>query len=259
MTNVDVDVEPERTTRPALDVLDRDQDRLLYEGDKRRTPPIQPLSDGFNDVFLALSWYQAAGIRTLGHVAKVIEPSQMMPTAGLLQRLLTVDDDKRSVYVRRRLVEALDDACSLAYQQFRSRASERVENADGDDEWNSVDPDQETNPLMRPAFHQLDRAQAAALMDLWTGFDDREALGQWVRNLSSPTRGEKPQGLIDEIVQSPPLLDALTDQEQPAAKVTRYRFAVHVVIPPFFKAAQTLTGGEQTTKSVEEPSRFSKG
>jgi len=247
-----------RTTRPSLDVLDRDQDRLLYDGDTRREPPIQPLTDGFDNAFLALSWYQAAGVRTLGHVEEVIEPSDMMPMSGLLEKLLTVNDDKQSEYVRRRLVEQLDDACDLAYRQFRRRANERVETETGDT-WSDVDPDEEENPLMRPAFRQLDQGQAAALLSLWTGFEDREALGRWVRNLSAPTNGEKPRGLLDEIVGNPPLLEALLEQNDAEAKITRYRFATAVVIPPFFRAARTLSGSERTNSPDEEPTEWSKG
>jgi Trp operon repressor len=250
MTEADepVDEDVPRTTRPALDVLDRDQDRLLYDGDPTREPPIQPLSDGFDSAFYALSWYQAAAIRTLGHVDRVIEPRDMLPLSGLLEKLLTVDDDRQSVYVRRRLVEKLDDACDLAYRQFRERAGERVEDADGET-WKDVDPDEESNPLMRPAFRQLDQGQAAALLNLWTGFEDREALGRWVRSLSAPTNGEKPSGLLDEIVASPPLLEALLDQDEQEAKVTRYRFAMSAVMPSFLSAARTLSGGERTDSS----------
>ena len=244
----EIGAEETRTTRPALDVLDRDQDRLLYDGAPRREPPIQPLSDGFDDVFLALSWFQAAGVRTLGHVERVIEPPDMLPMAGLLEHLITVEDGRQSVYVRRRLVEELDDACDLAYRQFRERAGERVEDAGGET-WSDVDPDEESNPLMRPAFRQLDQAQAAALKDLWRGFEDREAIGRWVRSLSAPTNGEKPEGMLADIVGSPPLLEALLDQHEPEAKVTRYRFAVAVVMPSFLTAARTLNGGERTDSS----------
>jgi hypothetical protein len=237
-----------RTTRPALDVLDRDQDRLLYEGDPRREPPIQPLSDGFDSAWMALSWYQAAGVRTLGHVDRVLEPSDMLPLAGMLDKLLNANDDPHSVYVRRRLVERLDDACDLAYRQFRERAGERVETSDGES-WSDVDPSEEENPLMRPAFRQLDRGQGGALIDLWSGFEDRQELGRWVRALSAPTNGEKPRGLLDEIVGSPPLLEALLTRQDREARLTRYRFAVSVVMPPFLAAARTLHGGERTDSS----------
>ena len=251
MTETDApaaDESTQRTTRPALDVLDRDQERLLYDGDPSRSFPIQPISNGFDALPHALSWYQAAGIRTLGHVDRVLEPADMLPAAGVLEKLLTVEDDRESVYFRIRLVEKLDQACGLAYKQFRERAGERVEDAEGDT-WSDVDPDEESNPLMRPAFRQLDQGQAAALLNLWSGFEDREALGRWVRSLSAPTNGEKPAGLMDEIVRSPPLLEALLEQDEQQAKVTRYRFAVSVVMPSFLAAARTLNGGERTDSS----------
>ena len=246
-----------RTTRPALDVLDRDQDRLLYDGDINRDPPIQPLTDGFDDPLQALLWYQAAGVRTLGHVKKVIEPTAMLPARSLMH-LITVNDDRGSVYFRQRLVEKLDQACDLAYKQFRERAGERVERDDGDT-WEDVDPDQESNPLMRPAFRKLDQQQAAALLDLWDGFDDRVALGRWVRNLSAPTNGEKPQRFLDVIVSDPVMLDALLNQSDQEAKLTRYRFAVKFVMPAFLSAARHLTGSERSDSPDEESSSWSKG
>ncbi len=178
-----------RTTRPALDVLDRDQDRLLYEGDRRRSPVIQPLSDGFDTLWLALAWYQAAAIRTLGHVEAVLEPEDLMPEAAVMQHLLRPTADEDSQYVRRRLVEHMDDACDLAYRQFRERANERVNMNEEDGEtYEDLDPDEERNPLMRPAFRKLDSGQAGALEELWPGFDDREALGAVGPIRSRPSR-----------------------------------------------------------------------
>ena len=237
-----------RTTRPALDVLDRDQDRLLYVGDTRRNPPIEPLSEGFSTYWSALTWYQAACIRTLGHVEQVIEPSDMMPLSGLLGHLFVTPETQEGRYVRMRTVEALNDACDLAYKQFRERANERVENEQGDN-WKDVDPDSERNPLMRPAFRRLDRSQAGALVQLWEGFEDRQAVGRWVRSLAAPTNGETPEGFLNEIVSSPPLLEALVDTESRDAKMTRYRFAVGALLPPFLAAARTLNGGERTDSS----------
>lgn len=234
-----------RTTRRALDVLDQDQDRLLYSGDDAREPEIKPLSDGFDTVREALVWYQAAGVRTLGNVEKVIAPGDMLPRAGLLERL--VDDDSREGrYVRMRLVERLDDACDLAYRQFRERANEQLDEAPrpADEEG------RERNPLMRPAFRRLDQTQAAALSSLWSGFRSREELGRWVRSLSAPTAGEKPDGLLEEIVSSPVLLDALTDRSSREAAAVRYRFAVGMVLPSFFVAARSLNGSERSERET---------
>lgn len=249
-----------RTTRRALDVLDRDQDRLLYSGDEKRDPEIKALSGGFSTYWEALVWYQAAGIRTLGHVEDVIAPEHMLPMNGLLERLVD-DSTTEGEYVRQRLVEQLDDACDLAYREFRERANEQVESAE---EWREDRQDDgeeyEHNPLMRPAFKRLDQSQAAALESLWTGFHSRQRLGRWVRNLSAPTQGEKPSGLLDEIVSSPMLLEALTDRRSREAAAVRYRFAVGLVMPSFFAAARSLNGGERSeAEAAVDKGEFQQG
>lgn len=233
-----------RTTRPALDVLDRDQDRLLYEGDTRRSPVIRPLGDGFETYWQALSWYQAAAVRTLGHVQRVMESERLMPEASIMQHLILPRANENSAYVRRRLVERMDNTCDLAYRQFRERANERIEGAE--ETYEDLDPEEEGNPLMRPAFRRLDEGQAIALKRLWPGFENRENLGRWVRSLTAVTNGEKPPGMLEDIISSEPLLVALLDTRSQSAKLTRYRFAVTQVLPLFATAATTLNGGEQS-------------
>lgn len=257
MTDEEPDDDDLRTTRPALDVLDQGQDRLLYEGDESVDPPIRAIADGFRTYREALFWYQAAGIRTLGHVEAVIEPRHMLPLSDLFEHLLA-DRGEVSEYARMRVVERLNDACRLAYQEFRERANERIE----DDEATSlkdVDPETEENPLMRPAFRRLDRAQAGALLQLWEGFEDRKAIGRWVRSLTVPTHGETPDRFLDEIVSSPVLLEAMLDKKSDDAKKIRYRFAVSELFPPFLAAARSLTGSERTNTPDEESDAFKSG
>lgn len=243
-----------RSTRPALEVLDRDQDRLLYDGDEQRDPKIVALSDGFDTYREALMWYQAAGIRTLGHVEKSLKPKHMLP-GGVLNHLVD-SEENYSIWVRRRLVERLDGACELAYRQFRERANESVQS---DDEAPVDDIDQEKNPLMRPAFERLDTTQATALQSLWYGFDSRESLGRWVRNLSAPTHGEKPEDLLERIISSPVMLEALLDKESRESVALRYQFAVSEVMPAFFAAARSLHGGERSESSDENGPTFRDG
>jgi hypothetical protein len=247
MTEPAPDAVKPRTTRPALDVLDHDQDRLLYHGHQTRNPPIRALSDGFQTYWEALTWYQAAAIRTLGHVEDVIEPRHMLPLSDVFEHLLA-DHGPVSEYARTRVVERLNDACEMAYREFRERANERVEDEEAST-WKDVDPESERNPLMRPAFRRLDRSQAGALIALWDGFEDRQAIGRWVRSLTVSTHGETPEGFLDEIVSSPTLLEALTDQQSDDAKRIRYRFAVSKLLPPFLMAARSLTGSERTDSS----------
>ncbi|VTT86112.1 hypothetical protein DM2_2150 [Halorubrum sp. DM2] len=247
MTEADAEPYTARTTRPALDVLDHDQDRLLYRGDTSRDPPIRALSDGFRTYREALFWYQAAGVRTLGHVEDVIEPRHMLPISDVFEHLIA-ERGQVSEYARMRVVEALNDACDLAYREFRERANERVEDSEATS-WKDVDPESEQNPLMRPAFQRLDRSQAGALLQLWNGFENRQAIGRWVRSLTVPTHGETPERFLDMIVSSPVLLESLLDQEGDDAKRIRYRFAVNELLPPFLAAARSLTGSERTDSS----------
>lgn len=246
--------EKARSTRPALEVLDRDQDRLLYDGDQHRDPEIVALSDGFDTYQDALYWYQAAGIRTLGHVEKSLKPEHMLP-GGLLNQLVN-SQDPYSIWVRRRLVERLDGACKLAYSQFRERANESVQS---ENETQVDDLDHEKNPLMRPAFERLEDTQTTALQSLWLGFDTRESLGRWVRNLSAPTHGEKPEDLLERIISSPVMLDALLDKESKESVALRYQFAVSEVMPSFFAAARSLHGGERSESSENNGPTFRDG
>ncbi len=201
-------------------------------------------------------WYQAAGIRTLGHVGAVLEPQHMLPLAGVLEHLVDASDPE-SQYVRRRLVERLDETCDLAYRQFRERATETI---DSDSDREGTADGYEKNPLNRPAFKILDETQASALDSLWVGFKDREALGRWVRSLSAPTNGEKPERLMERIVSSPVMLEALLDTESREALSVRYRFAIGIIMPSFFSAARSLNGSERSdVETDEDPGEFQKG
>lgn len=61
--------EPSPQPRVAVDVLQRDQRAILFDGDGDRTPPIQPLAAGFASLQAALNWWQAASVRTFGHLS----------------------------------------------------------------------------------------------------------------------------------------------------------------------------------------------
>lgn len=236
--------ESHRTTRPALDVLKADQQALLYDGDQRRTPAYPAIVDGMTSYWKALIWYQAATVRTLGRVGHVIKPSDMHPESGILGVLLLPDEDEADAFARQRLVESLDDACDRAYRAFRERAQERVDSTDGRT-FRDIDPSDEGNPMMRPAFKRLDEGQATLLTSLWDGFDSRREVSRWVNSMGGVTNGEKPEGLMSGIAGSPPLLEALMGDTR-ADTLTRYRFACGCVLPAFLRAAQTLHGGEHS-------------
>jgi hypothetical protein len=239
-----------RTTRPALDVLDVQQNRLLYRTDDGHDRTVPPLSEGFETYWETLLWHQRAGVRTLGHVERVLPSEAIVPESSVFPYLFNRSDadagDARKV--RQRLVESLDDACDLAYRQFRERANE---NAD-DDSREANRPEEEANPLRRPAFTKLDQEQRGSLEDLWTGFEDREQLGRWARSLSVPTHGAKPDGFVTEIIASEPLLERMLDTETETATLTRYRFAVIEILPLYLEAARTLRGSERSDRASSE-------
>jgi len=250
-----------RTTRTALDVLDRDHDRLLYAGDDARDPEIVPLVDGFEDRGELLAWYQAAAVRTLGHIDRVLTPDLLLGSSALNDALVHGGDDSRTkVYLRQRLTERLNTVCDVAYKDLRSRAKERVPKDSGGEEsetpYDRIDPDRELHPMQRPAFTALDDAQKAVLSSLLQGFDDRRAVSRWARGVKAACNGEQPAQLMDHIVSERVLLDALQGEFRgpEASRAVRQRFAVTALFPAFLRAARTLRGSERArAREAENP------
>jgi len=147
-----------------------------------------------------------------------------------------------------RVVEALNDACDLAYREFRERANERVEDEQASS-WKDVDPESEQNPLMRPAFRRLDRSQAGALIEAMgrvRGPTGGRAVGSVADGVDA-RRDAGPVPRLDRLV-----ADAPRGARRPGvggSKRIRYRFAVHELLPPFVAAARSLTGSERTDSS----------
>ncbi len=258
----DASGQPEaRTTRTALDVLDRDHDRMLYTGDESRDPEIVPLVDGFEDRSELLAWYQAAAVRTLGHIDRLLTPDLLLGSSALSNALVHGGDDTRpKEHLRQRLTERMNSVCDVAYKDLRSRAKERVPKGSGDDEsetpYDRIDPDRELHPMQRPAFTALDDAQKAVLKSLLQGFEDRRAVSRWARGVKAACNGEQPAELMDHIVSERVLLRALQDdfQSPPASRAVRERFAVTALFPAFVRAARTLRGSERArSREPENP------
>lgn len=247
------------TTRASLDVLDRQQDRLLYSTPGVRDGDVPPLVDGFGDLWEAVIWYQASTVRTLGHVADVLEPAQMLSDRRTQEAL--VNDRPADRYLRHRLVERVDQACNLAYRSFHERAQERVSEDDHPDEdeieWSSVQPDEQRHIGMRPAFTKIDEVQATKLAQLQDGFDDRTALSRWVRGLRPATSGRLDDELIDDLLSSRSTLAALLDRETAEADARtrewqRLQFACVEVLPGYVAAARQLDGSERFAARQQE-------
>lgn len=245
-----------RTTRPAVDVLDRGQDQLLFESEGSLVDQ-PPLIAGFGSWWELLLWYQTAGVWTLGHVDRVLEPREIMPTAPIVDQLLG-DHDSAS-YTRQRLAESIDRTCRRAFRQLFDRADERIETEGTESSLatvSEIEPDREANPAMRPALQKLDEQQESALSELWTGFESRHELSRWARSTAAATAGLETDEIQTEIARSPSIREALLDQDRESAIMTRYRLAVGKLLPAMLAADRRLRGTEQSETTGTERSTF---
>lgn len=242
------------TTRASIDVLDRQQDRLLYGDpvdDKGvRGGDVPPLIEGFSSLWEAVLWYQAAGVRTLGHIADVFEPSRLLSDKRTQQALVNDTDTDR--YLRIRLAERVDEGCNPAYRTFYRRADERL-SGDGSSSaksYNQIDLDRQKHIGMRPSFSKLDGVQATKIRALRDGFDCRTALSRWVRELRPATVGTLSDDLMDRIASDRSTMMAMLDKETPQAgkptrEFQRLQFAVNQLLPAYTAAARQLQGSER--------------
>lgn len=251
------------TTRASIDVLDRQQDRLLYgdrvDGKGVRDGDVPPLTRGFDSLWDAVLWYQAATVRTLGHIGDVFAPSRLLSDRRTQQALVENSDGDR--YLRLRLAERVDEACNPAYRTFYRRAEERV-SADQESteiSYEEVDPDRQKYIGMRPSFSKLDQVQATKLRSLRVGFDSRTELSRWIRELRPATVGTLSDDLMDDLLSSRSMLAAMVGEpsaqaDQETREFQRLQFAVTELLPGYVAAARQLDGSERhQTKSAANP------
>jgi hypothetical protein len=238
-----------RTTVSALDVLQRQQRELLFAGSTGRRLSFRPLREGFRSRQGIINWYQAAVVRTFGHLTGGWEPYQIEQDAALLSYLTGDTSDAR--YTRHQLLEQVAlPACQRAYQHLRTQANERVdEDDDYDTSYNGIDPDTERHVAMRPAFSRLDATQCDALADLWGGFDSRSSLVEWLHSLR-PT-GEFDPDLPRQVANDPAAMDYLVDNTSRDAQQYRERVAIGILLPGFARRARELQGGELPRKEAD--------
>jgi hypothetical protein len=80
-----------RHPRVAVDVLQRDQRAVLFEGDPTRSPPITPITEPFETRQALINWWQATCVRTFGHLRYVYPPRAVVGDEALT-KALTADD-----------------------------------------------------------------------------------------------------------------------------------------------------------------------
>lgn len=239
-----------RSTRPSLDTLQHDQRTMIYAGQPEREPPLQPLVDGFRSRRELINWYQAATVRTFGHLPKRMAPSDLVRDRALVESLTEPRPhaDEGRKWIHARVVEAIVlPACGTAYRHLRDKSSERTSATQYSDEenWDDIDPTDEEHIGMRPAYSRLDLEQAAVLSELWGGFRSRMELSEWLHSLHPATYGtfggaDAATLLNDEFE----VEMFLSDGAQP--RVERERFAILMLLPAFADAARRLRAGEQS-------------
>lgn len=243
-----------RSSRVAVDVLQQDQRVILYDGDEDRRPPIQPITEPFGSRREIINWWQAAAVRTFGHLADDFPARAIVRDGALEAALLGELSDAASNHRRQRLVEHCMGACQTAYRDLEQRAHEWLPTEDGSgQDYTRIDPTEQRHIAMRPSFSRLDAEQGRSLAALWGGFEDRERLSRWVHGLPAVASfgetldADLATGLARD-GHAREMLLAGTD----LAASWRERFAATVLLPAFARRARKLRGGEQTRRQRDD-------
>jgi hypothetical protein len=249
-----------------LEVLQLDQRELIKADDpllEDRPTPSWDLRSGFPGRRQVVQWYQRAVIRTLGRFADDdhVPPRALVRDRSLLE-ILIVSEERRhytsdseqplsleDAKSRRRALEErhLLPATTRAYNDLRGAAGEYIEVFEDDSDRDPVDftPETQANLAMRPAFSRLDRLQQRMLTRLWGGFDDSDALRDWLHDLNRASNGQLDPELSERTMTDPSMLRALTGAaDDIQARRTRERYAIIEILPAFVAAVESMETGE---------------
>lgn len=260
-----VDRRPGGDTRVAVDVLHRDQQAVLFYGDPDRDPPVTPIDAGFESQRELLNWWQAACVRSFGHLDEIYPAVQIRRDQALTEALTTSDPTPGQQRQRTRIREHVLAACTTAYRDLEERAHEWLPGDEGPDggksDYRRIDPDSQQHIAMRPAFSRLDTGQARILRRLWGGFEDRNAIVRWGHRL--PAVADFSGILEDEttvtewLVTDRAARTKLLDQSEDG-RAWRERFAAAILLPAFAVRAKRLQGGA-LERSKRDPDPFNEG
>lgn len=244
--------------RVAVEVLQRDQHAILYDGDPERTPPLTPLTESFEDRRAVINWWQAAAVRTFGHLAEFFPAKDILRSSHVTSGLTGGDGDAEQ-YLRQRILEKMLEATEQSYRDLEVRANEWLADSNrrdrDSDDYTSINPTRQRHIAMRPAFSRLDAEQAHALHELWGGFEDREALSRWMHTLPSVADFSDIDQLDDPlpriVARSGHAREMFTTAGSEAAAF-RERFAASVLLPAMGDRARKLRAGERIDTEREE-------
>lgn len=237
----------DKRVKPALLALLTDQAALL---DASYSKTVEyDLRSGFPDRRSLIGWYQRAIVRTLGNIEDEWSPIDCVDDPTMLAALVNEpprgvpDMAPETAEAYRRQVEAqiVQPACNRAYKGLRTKAVEYVKTPDSDEQGVNadLDPGEQANIAMRPGFQSLDTQQQRALSRLWGGFEDEDAILDWLHALNSPANGAVPDELSDEVLTDSLAVSRLTGDSEEAATY-RETFAATVILPAFVEGVRSM-------------------
>jgi hypothetical protein len=261
-----------RPTRPALKTLQHDQRALLdrdVDLEGPRVVQVPSLRDGMPSRKDVIHWYQAATVRTFGHLSTGWPALDLARDWTLLTALITsanrelwTPDGNEPMTLQeateyRRMLEhdLVLPACNRAYNQLRKLAGEYIDDEEQEVDTSDLDPQAQEHVAMRPEFQQTDREQRDALERLWSGFKSRDALQEWLHWLDQPTNGAVDPELPDDVLMDDTALHHLLHEGADAVSAQRYRerLAVTVLLPAFNTGLRRMQAGE-LAKRTRQPS-----
>lgn len=259
----------DRRVAPSLLKLLHDQAALI-DPEKVGRGGETGLRGGFSDRRSVIMWYQRAGVRTLGHIGKLWNPTDCVNDTTLLSALVRFDFDdvdpmaveEARMYRRQLEGHVVIPACNQAFRDLRKVASEYIRQpGDGEGSGREVnpgnkdlDPTRQEYVAMRPGFQTLDKQQRLALEEFWDGFDDEDDLEDWILALNSPTRGEIDGDLADITIGDAVATHHLVDEPN-TREARRYQdyFIAVMVLPAFIEGVKSIETGELAKATSDTP------
>jgi hypothetical protein len=227
--------------RPALQKLATDQREC-----------IEALHAGFDTREDVLLWLQRVAVRSLGYL-----PDDWFRAVALRPDVLDdlVGDGDVEQFRRGQLGDVvLHRAFRTAFHRVRERVHEYTDSEKTDETDGTPDPDRQKFIAMRPELSATDSAQREALVDLFDGFADRQAIRLWVHDLRPATEGHLPASFLEYCCYTPMGHDPLVaPPDDGPARTARENLAATVLLPAMNRGVRSLqSGAEETVETVSE-------
>lgn len=238
------------SVHPALQKLTLDTHRLVNGG----ADGLPALSDGFDSRAELIRWEQQLAVRSLGQVpmfvfhgiASQLASGRDRPLVEALVADSTLPDGASAEWRNRVRKKAVLPAFNRAYRELRKQATQYGTRSDeGDDH----QPLTQRYIAMRPALDELNEWQRNALVPVLDpdGFEDADAILNWLPVVVNATHGEPielpdeetvpPAEFVDRLHDRDPWTELLTDPER---RRVREAFAARFLIPSFNAGARQL-------------------